>query len=66
MRQAVVLSAVNKKLRDFTQDILTLFKSLVLSSNVTKESKHQILAFIKTLNTNLSEHLIELTKINYN
>ena len=57
-----VLSAVNEILRDFTQDILTLFKSLVLSSNVTNESKHQILAYNKTLNTNLSEHFINLKK----
>ena len=57
-----VLSAVNKILRDFTQDILTLFNSLVLSSNVTNESKHQILAYNKTFNTNLFEHFINLKK----
>lgn len=61
-----VLSAVINLLRDFTQDILTLFNSLVFSSNVNTESNHQNLANNKTLNTNLSEHLIELTKINYN
>ena len=41
-----------------------MFNSLGLSSSVTNESKHQILADNKTLNTNLSEHFINLKKDN--
>ena len=39
-----------------------MFNSLVLSNNVANGSKHQILAYNKTLNTNLSEHFINLKK----
>ena len=51
-----VLSAVNKKLRDFTQDIhiLTFFKNLNLSISVQKESKDQNLADNQIFNVNLS------------
>lgn len=59
-----VLSAVNKILRDFTQDIFTLFNSLVLSSSVNNDFKYQILADNKTLNTNLSADFINLKKDN--
>lgn len=51
-----VLSAVNKILRDFTQDIhiLTFFNNLNLSISVQKESKHQNLADNQIFNVNLS------------
>ena len=49
-----VLSAVNNLLRDFTQDVLTLFITLKLSSSVKNGSNHQILTDNQTLNINLS------------
>ena len=42
-----VLSAVNRILRDFTQEILILFNTLILSSNVTSEPLNTNLVIIK-------------------
>ena len=53
-----VLSAVNNLLRDFTQDVLTLFNTLKLSSSVKNGSNHQILTDNQTLNINLSHPLL--------
>ena len=69
-----VLSAVNKKLRDFTQDIhiLTFFKNLNLSISVQKESKDQNLADNQIFNVNLSprrefsQHLLSLPEPIFN